>query len=333
MYLFFCTFNLSKEEIEIMDIWEILGINTTTNIKEIKRAYAKKSKEIHPEENPREFQRLHGSYQAALSYAKLFQSSDIAHSDKMGLITDENSEQNHGELLKYKMDFSSINKEDANYQSLSTNFNNVLKHREIAVKKLEDIFNKKNWFEVSMWTDYLASESFQYVKDNNNFIEYMYYFLNSFTLPIQVAKPIYKALQYDKLKEGNLEKNKLYMLLDMYIHGPIHKISLVKITTFTSFVVALLSLGAGPIINYIGCIFNIITYVFFSLSSKKEIMNYTFEDRVVYESYKQPLFLNFCMVLFIQVVMEPHFIISQEGIIAAIIVIPTYLWVFIKACK
>lgn len=50
-------------------IWEILKIDATEDKREIKRAYARLSREIHPEEKPEEFQRLYDAYQRALQYA------------------------------------------------------------------------------------------------------------------------------------------------------------------------------------------------------------------------------------------------------------------------
>lgn len=50
-------------------IWEILKIDATEDKREIKRAYARLSREIHPEERPEEFQRLYDAYQRALQYA------------------------------------------------------------------------------------------------------------------------------------------------------------------------------------------------------------------------------------------------------------------------
>ena len=41
-----------------MEIWEKLGIEPTTDLSEIKTAYAAKAKQYHPEENPEEFQAL-----------------------------------------------------------------------------------------------------------------------------------------------------------------------------------------------------------------------------------------------------------------------------------
>lgn len=53
-----------------MNIWEILGINPTKNIKEIKVAYAHQAKKWHPEEYPEEFQKLQRAYKMALQMAE-----------------------------------------------------------------------------------------------------------------------------------------------------------------------------------------------------------------------------------------------------------------------
>lgn len=61
-----------------MDIWEILGITYTLDKKSIREAYAARSREIHPEENPEEFRQLHKAYQAALGYAEFMEKRDWA---------------------------------------------------------------------------------------------------------------------------------------------------------------------------------------------------------------------------------------------------------------
>lgn len=53
-----------------MDIWEILGIPETEDLDAIRRAYAKKLREVHPEEDPEGFQRLHAAYQAIRKMAR-----------------------------------------------------------------------------------------------------------------------------------------------------------------------------------------------------------------------------------------------------------------------
>lgn len=53
-----------------MNCWDILGISPTDNLKDIKRAYAAKSREVHPEEHPEEFKALHEAYEMAMAFAK-----------------------------------------------------------------------------------------------------------------------------------------------------------------------------------------------------------------------------------------------------------------------
>ena len=56
-----------------MNSWSILGIEETDNISIIKKAYAQKLKENHPEDNPTGFQNLKEAYDFATIYAKSMQ--------------------------------------------------------------------------------------------------------------------------------------------------------------------------------------------------------------------------------------------------------------------
>lgn len=49
--------------------WSVLGINETSDKKQIKKAYAVRLKKCRPDENPKAFQELHEAYQAALEWA------------------------------------------------------------------------------------------------------------------------------------------------------------------------------------------------------------------------------------------------------------------------
>lgn len=51
------------------DCWDILGIEPTKEKREVRSAYAARSKMCHMEENPEEFARLNQAYQEALAYA------------------------------------------------------------------------------------------------------------------------------------------------------------------------------------------------------------------------------------------------------------------------
>lgn len=53
-----------------MNIWEILGIAPTDEIRLIRRAFAEKSRECHPEEEPEKFRALQEAYRAAMRAAR-----------------------------------------------------------------------------------------------------------------------------------------------------------------------------------------------------------------------------------------------------------------------
>ncbi|MDE6620367.1 MAG: J domain-containing protein, partial [Lachnospiraceae bacterium] len=60
------------------DIWKILGIEPSHDTAAIKRAYAKQTRQYHPEENPEMFLRLRKAYQAAMDFCDSFQQSERA---------------------------------------------------------------------------------------------------------------------------------------------------------------------------------------------------------------------------------------------------------------
>ncbi len=53
-----------------MSIWTVLGIERTTDIKEIKRAYSALMSKYHPEEYPEKFSEIQEAYNKAIKYAK-----------------------------------------------------------------------------------------------------------------------------------------------------------------------------------------------------------------------------------------------------------------------
>lgn len=54
----------------MVNYWSVLGLEPTQDVSAIKRAYARKSRECHPEEDPEGFLRLREAYQAALDCAR-----------------------------------------------------------------------------------------------------------------------------------------------------------------------------------------------------------------------------------------------------------------------
>lgn len=54
----------------MVDYWSVLELEPTQDVSAIRRAYAQKARECHPEEDPEGFLRLRDAYQAALAYAE-----------------------------------------------------------------------------------------------------------------------------------------------------------------------------------------------------------------------------------------------------------------------
>ncbi len=79
-----------------MYYWNILGIDPTENVSEIKKAYAQKLKLYHPEEDAEGYQKLREAYDSALKYAKRtsspFLSIDPIPDDNADLNTDLNAD-------------------------------------------------------------------------------------------------------------------------------------------------------------------------------------------------------------------------------------------------
>lgn len=59
-----------------MTVWQVLGIDATSDVRAIKRAYAVKLKVTRPDDDPAAFQRLHDAFQYALSQAPHRSSDD-----------------------------------------------------------------------------------------------------------------------------------------------------------------------------------------------------------------------------------------------------------------
>ncbi|MDE7294457.1 MAG: DnaJ domain-containing protein [Oscillospiraceae bacterium] len=91
-------------------MWEILGISPTSDIKEIKSAYARLAKQFNPEEKPEEFKRIFDAYKAACRYARYARNggndSDNKESNTNFTASEENADTDG------KFDFSAVDRSD-----------------------------------------------------------------------------------------------------------------------------------------------------------------------------------------------------------------------------
>lgn len=213
--------------------WELLGIEPTDNIAEIKKAYAKKSKEYHPEEHPEEFRELHASYKEAVALARKgkkpqnnFQQSapvnppkDIAEktANELKKNTDdirkeiENYNDSQGEI-KPQYDFETDIQQEINreitrqnseaYQDIADLINyldNVLNTRGGSIKRAAAI------------NEFIESNGFRKYKDNPLFLEELCKYLKSKNYSIKTL--CYIDLCYDLFAETGDSSRGIYQEL------------------------------------------------------------------------------------------------------------------------
>ena len=91
----------------VTDMWEILGIEPTPDLKAIKSAYAKLAKQYNHEEHPEEFQRIYAAYKRACIFAKAAGKTDASDVRENEKVTNAPTEEcKPSELLRF--DFSSV---------------------------------------------------------------------------------------------------------------------------------------------------------------------------------------------------------------------------------
>lgn len=120
-----------------MNTWGVLGIEPTEDVSVIKKAYAKKLKLFHPEEDPQGFQRLREAYESALQYSKWMKQEE----------RQEEQAESQADIfeLPYANISPDISESPADIEALNDEF----------VKRAEDLYNNfflriniENWEEL-----------------------------------------------------------------------------------------------------------------------------------------------------------------------------------------
>lgn len=137
----------------IESIWDILGIDPTTDKKKIKKAYAEKTKVYHPEDYPEEFKIVQEAYQWAMKYASksVLDDEDLEIGINTNKSTDEVIEVNKKEENKsIEIDYSNLEEEDfkikdnrkekTNKKS-ETNSSNNKKSKDVEI--FNEIYNER----------------------------------------------------------------------------------------------------------------------------------------------------------------------------------------------
>lgn len=148
--------------------WDVLGIEPATDKKTIKRAYAAKTREIHPEEKPEEFKQLYEAYQAALGYADYILKSERIEAETGRPY--KSSPELADEVLDEKRTETETSEEsEAEKEELLSYFEEKQERQKPRVDAFLQYWNeiqspRDNPKMLDWWKEYLASEEFQDIR-------------------------------------------------------------------------------------------------------------------------------------------------------------------------
>ncbi len=163
-----------------MNCWKILGIARTIDKKEIRRAYAKLTKQYHPEDDPEMFQKIRDAYQSAIRYADectleledVDDDVDIEYEYKDAWTFEE--EELYDSLSSEQTQMQEAFEEAFQEKSEDEVFvdRSLLWRQQIGIAKR--LMKGKNKDSIYEWTQFLSSDEFQKVKYDIHFMRQFY---------------------------------------------------------------------------------------------------------------------------------------------------------------
>lgn len=223
-----------------MTIWEELGISRTNDMRQIKKAYAEKSKLVHPEEHPEAFRRLHEAYREAVNIAR-FQSNAVKFQDNSEKSTlSEQLDFSKTETLKAlendesgEIDFNQVYQEHSNAQPrLENEFDfdgvikrNDLKHNneimektEIIMRKMSELYNRKKFADENerSWLNIFDTDLFYEIRYEPIFMQELCLFFKTYKLYDTLANALYKCTDFSEVLHLD-ESGEIEVLYDKII--------------------------------------------------------------------------------------------------------------------
>lgn len=206
--------------------WNLLGIEPTDDIGAIKRAYAIKSKEYHPEEQPEKFQQLHSSYKEAVAKARKGRKVDskigqpepsISTNESRRNVADEEfppSYASESQTHQQRNDFSDTSQEKNENDSQSDIFDKIdteIKMRQAEIgdkiysllKMLDVAFSYQNTLKISYAVNELKeNEDFKKYKDDSLFLKALCEYLRSKNYRLKELTFLYALYDLDDESSG-----------------------------------------------------------------------------------------------------------------------------------
>lgn len=195
----------------IESIWDILGIEPTSDRKKIKKAYAEKTKIYHPEDYPEEFKIVQEAYQWAMKYASKSVANNSIESEKIEHVFDNNLEITSKDMEQNYSNVENISTKSQNEKTqIEVDYSDLEEENlEFKNKKIEEVekIEEKN----SDSKTFTGGEIFNELYDErtrDDEIDQMNYFLNYIEkkIPKKINMEMFRLILSNSYVKSYLEQ-------------------------------------------------------------------------------------------------------------------------------
>lgn len=195
----------------IESIWDILGIEPTSDRKKIKKAYAEKTKIYHPEDYPEEFKIVQEAYQWAMKYASKSVANNSIESEKVEHVFDNNVEIISKDIEKNYSTVENISTKSQNEKTqIEVDYSDLEEENlEFKNKKIEEVekIEEKNSDSKTFTSGEIFNELYD-ERTRDDEIDQMNYFLNYIEkkIPKKINMEMFRLILSNSYVKSYLEQ-------------------------------------------------------------------------------------------------------------------------------
>ena len=195
----------------IESIWDILGIEPTSDRKKIKKAYAEKTKIYHPEDYPEEFKIVQEAYQWAMKYASKSVVNNSIESEKVEHLFDNNVEITSKDIEKNYSTVENISTKSQNEKTqIEVDYSDLEEENlEFKNKKIEEVekIEEKNSDSKTFTSGEIFNELYD-ERTRDDEIDQMNYFLNYIEkkIPKKINMEMFRLILSNSYVKSYLEQ-------------------------------------------------------------------------------------------------------------------------------
>lgn len=207
-------------------MWDILGIEKTTDQRKIKRSYARLVAKYHPEEEPDKFQEIQQAYERALRYARFCKESE--EEEQQEHISQKTSEKET--MFQKEKSLSQLTEIENSSQNNSVDFQSYNwatgEPEEKVIRRLlhqiEYLVSSENVIQIEAWQRILQSKEFQKYHLENSFYIPFCRLIDKPKYPMKIAETIINNVDISGIlrmygeEEGKRFEKRLKWCADKY---------------------------------------------------------------------------------------------------------------------